>query len=73
MDGVEVMGYVDADKRVIYLQKNLPPQEERKLFIHELIHAICSEYELHVTSLTPDVEEMLCQLIAGYVCQLIDS
>jgi len=68
-DEIGTEGLCDKEERVIYIEKSLDLYDKENTFVHELIHAINYELKLGQTSLTSDVEEIICQGIADFFCE----
>ncbi len=56
-------GLCVTNERTIYLAHGLG-EDKATVFLHEWAHAVMFESGLYVTSLSKDVEEMVCQAIA---------
>lgn len=63
--GVECAGLCDTTKRQIILAS-----PDYQVFLHEYIHAVLYEYAMYRTSLTPDVEEMICEFVSRELVKL---
>jgi len=50
--------------KTITIEKNLDQDERQITFLHEFIHAIIHESGLNTTSLSSDVQEVICENIA---------
>lgn len=57
------LGVTDRNTHTIYLSSALHGYMERKVLIHELCHAICMSYDVH---LPIEQEEILCDFVATY-------
>ena len=62
-DNVSVLGVTDRNTHTIYLSNALHGHMERKVLIHEVCHAICMSYDVH---LPIEQEEILCDFVATY-------
>ena len=62
-DNVSVLGVTDRNAHTIYLSNALHGHMERKVLIHEVCHAICMSYDVH---LPIEQEEILCDFVATY-------
>jgi hypothetical protein len=62
-DGTISLGVTDRDTHTIYLSSALHGYMERKVLIHEVCHAICMSYDVH---LPIEQEEILCDFVATY-------
>ena len=62
-DNVSVLGVTDRNTHTIYLSSALYGHMERKVLIHEVCHAICMSYDVH---LPIEQEEILCDFVATY-------
>ena len=62
-DNVSVLGVTDRNTHTIYLSDKLQGFMERKVLIHEVCHAICMSYDVH---LPIEQEEILCDFVATY-------
>ena len=62
-DNVSVLGVTDRNTHTIYLSNALHGHIERKVLIHEVCHAICMSYDVH---LPIEQEEILCDFVATY-------
>jgi hypothetical protein len=62
-------GLCCKESRVIYIERTLSGEEKLNTFLHEIIHAINYELKLGQTSLSSDVEEVICQGIADFFCE----
>ena len=62
-DNVSVLGVTDRNTHTIYLSNVLRGHMERKVLIHEVCHAICMSYDVH---LPIEQEEILCDFVATY-------
>lgn len=47
-DDPDQLGYCTADKRLIYIKKDLSEKESMTIFLHELLHALEFEYGLKI-------------------------
>ena len=62
-DNVSVLGVTDRNTHTIYLSNALHGHMQRKVLIHEVCHAICMSYDVH---LPIEQEEVLCDFVATY-------
>ena len=62
-DNVSVLGVTDRNTHTIYLSNALYGHMQRKVLIHEVCHAICMSYDVH---LPIEQEEILCDFVATY-------
>ena len=62
-DGTISLGVTDRNTHTIYLSDKLQGFMERKVLIHEVCHAICMSYDVH---LPIEQEEILCDFVATY-------
>ena len=62
-DNVSVLGVTDRNTHAIYLSNALRGFMQRKVLIHEVCHAICMSYDVH---LPIEQEEILCDFVATY-------
>ena len=62
-DNVSVLGVTDRNTHTIYLSNALRGFMQRKVLIHEVCHAICMSYDVH---LPIEQEEILCDFVATY-------
>ena len=62
-DNVSVLGVTDRNTHTIYLSNALHGHMQRKVLIHEVCHAICMSYDVH---LPIEQEEILCDFVATY-------
>ena len=62
-DGTISLGVTDRNTHTIYLSNALHGHIERKVLIHEVCHAICMSYDVH---LPIEQEEVLCDFVATY-------
>lgn len=68
-DGSYSVGTTDANTHEIYLNENLHGDFLKKVFIHEVCHAICISYEIY---LPIEQEELLCDFVATYGKEVLD-
>ena len=68
-DNVSVLGVTDRNTHTIYLSNALHGHMERKVLIHEVCHAICMSYDVH---LPIEQEEVLCDFVATYGDEVFD-
>lgn len=57
-------GILEHDKRLLYIEKSLNSHQRQLAYLHEWVHCVLYEHKLGVTSLTPDVEEIICEAFA---------
>ena len=62
-DGTISLGVTDRNTHTIYLSDKLQGFMQRKVLIHEVCHAICMSYDVH---LPIEQEEVLCDFVATY-------
>ena len=62
-DGTISLGVTDRNTHTIYLSDKLQGFMQRKVLIHEVCHAICMSYDVH---LPIEQEEILCDFVATY-------
>ena len=71
-DGTISLGVTDRNTHTIYLSNALHGYMQRKVLIHEVCHAICMSYDVH---LPIEQEEILCDFVATYgdeVFEIVD-
>lgn len=67
------VGLCDPDKRIIYIDRLLPPDEKAKTFLHELGHAILFESHLNESGgVEGFVEEVIVSAYADAFYELFD-
>ena len=65
-NGVPLDGRCDPVKRIIWLTKGMDKQEKTETYLHELGHAICFEYGLHLV-IPEEVIELLVEHWAQFM------
>lgn len=61
-------GLCDLEAKTIFLDRGLTEDERPKVFMHELLHAIIFEANLHhAESLSEEVEEILVETIGRFL------
>lgn len=62
-DGSFTLGVTDNSTKTICLSNRLTGVYKRKVLIHEICHAVCMSYEIHIPL---EQEEFLCDFVASY-------
>lgn len=68
-DGSFTVGVTDNTTHCICLSNRLVGGFKRKVLIHELCHAVCMSYDIHIPL---EQEEFLCDFVATYGDELFD-
>lgn len=70
VDEEDSMGECECTNRIIYIKDGLEEEEEVATFLHELLHAIMFESGIHCTSVSSDVQEIICENISLELARL---
>lgn len=76
LNGELVSGYIDSDKRIIWMRRELTEEEKVYPFWHELFHAILWESGVTGqvgTGLTDLAEEIVCDSFADFMKYRIEA
>ena len=61
-------GFIDLIKKQIFIDKNQTQGNKKIAFIHELLHAVIEESCVTSGGLTEELEEVLVENIARFLC-----
>lgn len=68
--GLNAQGYLDWHKKTIYILDELPQDEAFITYVHEVVHA--SHFITGLNQIIdPATQEILCEVTANMVCDLI--
>lgn len=68
-DGSFTVGVTDNTTHCVCLSNRLVGGFKRKVLIHELCHAVCMSYEIHIPL---EQEEFLCDFVATHGDEVFD-
>ena len=68
-ENTKLDGWMIPDERCIYIDRMLSAEEKYQTYLHELIHALMFELSLHTTSLSLDVEEIICEGLSKFLVE----
>ena len=67
LDNMVCSGLCDSHTQTITLDNKLTQQNKERVFLHELIHAICFDKELHFGEDTENVVDSLAKGLHGII------
>lgn len=68
-ENVEAYGVYDSKTSTILLDKNLKGEDLTQVTLHEEFHCVIDRVYLNVTSLSDDVQEVICEALSQFVVQ----
>ena len=67
LDNMVCSGLCDSHTQTITLDNKLTQQNKERVFLHELVHAICFDKELHFGEATENVVDALAKGLHGVI------
>lgn len=68
-DGKQVLGLCDNNIKTIFIADNQYGYKQEHIICHEITHAICMEYEIHMDY---KLEEELCNFMADHAKETVE-
>ena len=68
-NGNRVLGLCDNNIKTIFIANNQYGYKQEHIICHEITHAICFEYDLH---LDYELEEWLCNFMADHIREVVE-
>lgn len=60
-------GYVDRDKKIIFIDHSVKKTDRKRVFVHELLHCLMLEINISGNILTHETEEFLISNIEDFL------